>query len=494
MMHLLKARGIRSLRIGQGTQMEAGSEGTLQFEVNKRLAEMAARKASEEMNRADGGSLINANAGAAPVNNADVIDDILRECDVLCATCITVGVVMLSSLRFTHVLMDEATQATEVSSLIPLIRGCRKLVLIGDHKQLPPTLLSQRAQELGLGLSLFDRLVRTDGTDYSMLQRQYRMHPVIADFASKHFYNGLLTSAVTAGERPPPKGLDFKNPERPVAFVRVGGESEFLEVDSNGSKCNVREAQAIVGLVLQLLRAGEITKSQIAVISPYSAQTRTIKGMLIKAFAPQALDGLRIDTVDGFQGMEKEVVIVSTVRSNGRGTVGFLRDYRRTNVLLTRARRALVVYGNEHTLRKDETWRSWLEWYAEKVEGAGGGLEEATTTEQSPDKAPPKYSEDPEHPFWAVPKGDASAIEEEEGCSYVSQLDPASAANPKLTLCGYMVATGHCPFIHACNFAHSEEEVRATREGRPFVPQVRRLHALGLQRGFDINVLRHRCQ
>jgi regulator of nonsense transcripts 1 len=458
--------------------MEAGSEGTLQFEVNKRLAEMAARKASEEMNRADGSSLINAGIGEAPVNNAEIIDDILRECDVLCATCITVGVVMLSSLRFTHVLMDEATQATEVSSLIPIIRGCRKLVLIGDHKQLPPTLLSLRAQELGLGLSLFDRLVRTDGTDYSMLQRQYRMHPVIADFASKHFYNGLLTSAVTPSERPPPKGLEFKNPERPVAFVRVGSDSEFFEVDSNGSKCNVREAQAVVGLVLQLLRAGEIIKSQIAVISPYSAQTRTIKGMLIKAFAPQALEGLRIDTVDGFQGMEKEVVIVSTVRSNGRGTVGFLRDYRRTNVLLTRARRALVVYGNEHTLRKDETWRSWLEWYAEKVEGAGGGLEDV---EQKLDVAPPKYSEDPEHPFWAVPKADAS-IEEEEGCSYVSQLDPATASNPKLTLCGYMVATGHCPFLHVCNFAHSEDEVCAMREGRPFVPQVWHLRALDCTR------------
>ena len=109
---------------------------------------------------------------------------------------------------------------------------------------------------------------------------------------------------------------------------------------------------------------------------------------------------------------------MSTVRSNAKGTVGFLRDYRRTNVLLTRARRALVVFGNEKTLRNDVTWRAWLEWYKDKIVATGGGLD---VDEEALAETPPKFADEPEHPFWAVPEGCEAKAEEEEGISYADQ-------------------------------------------------------------------------
>jgi regulator of nonsense transcripts 1 len=284
---------------------------------------------------------------------------ILKNAQVVCCTCIGSGGDILDSMTFERVMVDEATQATEPAVLVPIARGCRQLVLVGDHCQLPPTVLSTRAEEEGLGVPLFSRMVAC-GVPPFMLDTQYRMHPGISMFPSDLFYGGKLKDGVSPPERRPLQGFPWPREEFPVAFIPI---IDSVEIDDGVSKANEAEALEVCHAVVQLLDGGQCTVSDIAVVTPYAAQVRLIRRQL-RNLLPQGPPFVEVSSTDGFQGREKEAVIFSAVRSNSYGAVGFVSDWRRINVSFTRARRALIVVGNPDTLRRGDpdTFGAWLQW------------------------------------------------------------------------------------------------------------------------------------
>ncbi len=293
-------------------------------------------------------------------------DDILDKADVICATCIGSGHIVLDGRRFPRVLIDEATQATEPATLVPIVRGCRQLVLVGDHKQLPPTVISTRAEEMGLKKSLFERLIEL-GVNSTMLLEQYRMHPCIAEFPSRQSYDGLLKNGVTSENRIAPTGIIWPDFDNPVAFLPVEG-GEIVSADGH-SKANPAEAGWVLRMVDSLLTGEDIFPDDIGVITPYNGQVRAIHDLMESSGGLEnngKWNGIEVRSVDGYQGREKEVIVFSAVRSNPEGNVGFLNDSRRLNVALTRAKRGLIVIGDPKTLRNQRDWDFWLTWAEEK--------------------------------------------------------------------------------------------------------------------------------
>ncbi|KAG2481971.1 hypothetical protein HYH03_019078 [Edaphochlamys debaryana] len=283
-------------------------------------------------------------------SRAAMMADILSGADVICSTCVGAGGDVLEDVSFGLVILDEGSQCCEPEALIPLTKGCRHAVLVGDHCQLPPVCQSQAAAAGGLGRSLFERLMAA-GVPATMLQVQYRMHPTLSAFPSARFYGGRLMDGVGPGQRPPPPvplpGAAEQGVGQPVMFVDVADGRE--EVAQGGSKSNRAEARVVVGLVRGLLRAG-LGPADIGVVTPYVAQVQLISNLLMPALPPGG-PPLEVSSVDGYQGREKEVMIFCTVRANPSGSIGFLEDWRRLNVAITRARRALLLVGNAATLR-----------------------------------------------------------------------------------------------------------------------------------------------
>eukprot|EP00928_Gymnodinium_smaydae_P029951 TRINITY_DN22406_c0_g1_i1.p1 TRINITY_DN22406_c0_g1~~TRINITY_DN22406_c0_g1_i1.p1 ORF type:complete len:989 (+),score=240.23 TRINITY_DN22406_c0_g1_i1:30-2969(+) len=290
--------------------------------------------------------------GRAGYENWGESQRLVREASVICATCSGAYGANLDSLAFGGALIDEAAQATEINTLLPLLRlkPTGTVALVGDHKQLPPTMFCRDIVSEGSTVPLFDRLVQR-GVEPIMLQVQYRMHPSIADFSSSQYYDGRLASGVEASDRPAPEGFPWPASSAPVAFVQVQGSGER----SHGTSYeNASEAKLVLQVVKALL-AGGLQPDDIGVITPYAAQVRLLKQRL-----PAKTE---CSSVDGFQGREKNVIVISTVRSNASGRVGFLSDARRLNVAVTRAKRGLIVCGDAGTLQRDSGgWARWLEW------------------------------------------------------------------------------------------------------------------------------------
>jgi len=209
----------------------------------------------------------------------------------------------------------------------------------------------------GMSLSMYSRLVEA-GVPFQFLDTQYRAHPNLMQFSAKCIYQGKLKNGIDGSKRPVPKGIPWPNPNNPAAFFECG-----IEEGLNGeSKDNPGEADMVLEMIENCLKAGELGWSDIGVVAPYKGQVRTLRSKLIKKF-PEAIKNkdLEIASVDNFQGREKELIIFSAVRCNKIGSVGFLCDWRRLNVMITRARRGLVVVGNAQTLACDRYWRLWME-------------------------------------------------------------------------------------------------------------------------------------
>jgi hypothetical protein len=288
----------------------------------------------------------------------------MRSAQVICATAIGSGSDMLDRFRFHTVLVDESTQATETAILVPIAQGCERLILVGDHCQLPPTVLSEEAEKRGLAVSLFSRFV-SQGVQPVLLDTQYRMHPVIAEFPSDSFYAGHLRTGIEYRSRLPPPGFAWPVQGAPVAFVPVNNAEE---VKDGTSYVNVKEVDKVAVILMQLIRTGGLENGvhDVGVITPYSAQVRLIRRTMKerKVLRDAGLADVEISSVDGFQGREKEVIIFSSVRANFDKNVGFLSDWRRMNVMMTRAKRGLIVVGNPSTLHSDRVWHHWLTWAA----------------------------------------------------------------------------------------------------------------------------------
>lgn len=258
-------------------------------------------------------------------------------------------------MKFRAVVLDEATQAVEPEALIPLVHGVKQLVLIGDHRQLGPVIMSKPAAKAGLNQSLFERLINL-GLRPIRLQVQYRMHPCLSEFPSNSFYDGTLQNGVTAGERQR-RHLDFPwpDPSVPMFFLGCTGVEEISS--SGTSYLNRTEAGQCERIVTRFLRGG-ILPSQIGVITPYDGQRAYIQQhmQLSGQLNKQLYLEVEVASVDAFQGREKDYIILSCVRSNDHQGIGFLSDARRMNVALTRARYGLVILGNPRVLGKHPLW------------------------------------------------------------------------------------------------------------------------------------------
>jgi len=217
------------------------------------------------------------------------------------------------------------------------------IVMAGDHWQLPPTVLSMEAARAGLNTSILEAAVNNI-TNVHLLDTQYRMQPAIAGFSSQYFYKGLLKTAA-----------HLLNTGSPVQFIDTAGSGYNETHGPDGSSLqNEGELQ----VVLKLLETENLDPLQTALISPYAGQVTAARELLPA--------GMRISTVDSFQGQEKETIIVSLVRSNDDGEIGFLKDYRRMNVAITRAQQQLFVIGDSATVGPDAFFNAFLE-YVEKA-------------------------------------------------------------------------------------------------------------------------------
>jgi len=299
---------------------------------------------------------------------------ILRHADVIVASLVGAGHdQLLASMReqrisFHTVVVDEATQAVEPACLIPLHQGAHRLVMVGDQCQLPPTVSSSEARKAGLGRSLFERLV-AGGLPSELLTVQFRMHPALCDFSSINFYNGCLASYPSPESRPQPPGFPWPS-EAPFAFVNVRHASIGDEecAPHSTSWRNLPEAVMVAQVVERFVAAG-VPASGIGVMTPYSAQVSVLNDMVMDRLAiswPLAAGRVECSSVDAFQGREKEVTIISTVRSNQMSSLGFLTDWRRLNVAVTRARSGMVIVGDEQTLKADRYWGRLLELFDRK--------------------------------------------------------------------------------------------------------------------------------
>ncbi|KAF8820058.1 AAA family protein [Cardiosporidium cionae] len=286
----------------------------------------------------------------------------VKRSNVIIATCIGSGHEIMEDEVFPRVIIDECSQSIEPSNLIPLGRNCSNLVLIGDHKQLPPTILSSEARLNG------------NITPIHLLDSQRRMHPSIADFSCSHFYDGKSIKSVATKILAKKKERKLKESQlyerirkRMNDVFKTLQVSANAEISQRNSKMNKQETLCVLSTLWACLNAGGVDALQIGILTPYDAQKSYLKK--VDSSISKCIE---VNSVDGFQGREKDLIIFSGVRSNFQGNVGFLKDGRRMNVMLTRAKRGLIVVGDGHTLWNEErNWRPWLQWIYDSEEFNG---------------------------------------------------------------------------------------------------------------------------
>ena len=278
-----------------------------------------------------------------------MIRNIIEESDVILATNSSAALESIARTKFDVAIIDEASQATIPSSLIPIAKAHR-FILAGDHKQLPPTIISKRAGELEN--TLFEALIRKYPHKSQLLNVQYRMNKLLMKFPNSEFYNNSLKSDSSVDKINISDIIDSKYEEEALLFINTSNIENNKENHLKDSKSiiNKLEAEIAVSVADDYLTAG-ISDEDIGIISPYADQVKLI----------QEKTSVEVKTVDGFQGREKEIIIISTVRSNDNGNIGFLSDLRRLNVAITRAKRKLIIIGNEDTLKSNPTYSRLIE-------------------------------------------------------------------------------------------------------------------------------------
>lgn len=274
---------------------------------------------------------------------------------------------VLEGEKYSTLFIDEAAQALEAACWIA-IRKAGRVVLAGDHCQLPPTVKSIMALKGGLGKTLMERIVENKPETVTLLKMQYRMNEQIMKFSSEWFYNGMVESAPMVSHR---GILDYDIPMMWIDTAECDGKEEF--VGENFGRINRAEAEITLQTLQQYLE--KIGKQRIleesidvGIISPYRAQVQLLRKELRKRefFRPYR-HLLTVNTVDGFQGQERDIILISLVRSNDGGDIGFLRDLRRMNVAITRARMKLIILGSSETMTSHPFYKKLYE-YVEGLE------------------------------------------------------------------------------------------------------------------------------
>ena len=283
-----------------------------------------------------------------------MIKDIVETSDVILATNSSAALESIARTKFDVAIIDEASQATIPSVLIPIAKAHR-FILAGDHKQLPPTIISDRAGELEK--TLFEELIKLYPFKSQLLNVQYRMNSLLMKFPNEEFYNNNLKSDSSVDEITINDILNSNKNEEAMLFIDTSKVIDNEENHLKDSKSIINEVEAEIAIKTanNYLNNG-IEEEDIGIISPYADQVKIIQNQT----------PVEVKTVDGFQGREKEIIIISTVRSNNNGNIGFLKDLRRLNVAITRAKRKLIIIGNKNTLMTNPTYERLIKFAEEK--------------------------------------------------------------------------------------------------------------------------------
>ena len=294
-----------------------------------------------------------------------IVKDLIDNAQVIACTLVGSANYLLKDKLFNTVIIDEAGQALEPAAWIPILKANR-VVLAGDHQQLPPTVKSPEAARKGLTITLFEKVIQRQKADV-LLNVQYRMNEKIMQFSNEKFYGGRLMADTSVRHQVLLNNVDDALVSEPVEFVDTAGTGFTEKVDRESSSTyNPEEADLLFRHLKMLsqqldLNSDEACLMQVAIISPYKAQVNLLKEKLEQFEFKDKLK-VTINTIDGFQGQEKDVVYISLVRSNEKGEIGFLQDTRRMNVALTRAKKKLVVIGDSSTLAGHKFYQDFMDY------------------------------------------------------------------------------------------------------------------------------------
>lgn len=370
----LTDRGVNVLRIGNPSRV---NDKMLSFTYERRFEShpdypqlWSLRKAIRELysqnrkgaNRESMHQKINALKDRATELEIRINETLFSEARVIACTLVSSANRLLTGKKFGTLFIDEAAQALEAACWIP-IRKADRVVLAGDHFQLPPTVKSPQALREGLGNTLMQAIANNQPDAVSLLKLQYRMNDEIMRFPSEWFYGGMLQSAPEVKYR---SILDFDTPITWVNTEEMDCNEEFIG-ESYG-RINKPEAELTISQLKEYITKigrerflGE--RIDVGVISPYKAQVQYLRQLIKKdAFFKPYRQLITVNTIDGFQGQERDVILISLVRANEKGEIGFLGDLRRMNVAITRARMKLIILGNAATLTRHSFYKKLYEY------------------------------------------------------------------------------------------------------------------------------------
>ena len=287
-------------------------------------------------------------------------EQIILSSDVITATLVGSNNRMMEGFRFDTLIVDEATQALEPANWIPITK-CKKLVLAGDPFQLSPTIKSFKAKKDGLGQTLIEKCI-LNKKNVHLLDIQYRMNKDIMEFSNQYFYDGKLSAHET--------NIDHKlfPEDQIIEYIDTAGTGFEETLDNETlSRFNKGEVDILLEHMYQLIEnVKDFNTHSIGIVSPYKEQTRLIKRTLEEDSKIKEFNNIDVDTIDSFQGQERDIIYIVLVRSNPKGEIGFLNDYRRMNVAMTRARKKLIVIGDSATIGNDDFYQSFLD-YVDKT-------------------------------------------------------------------------------------------------------------------------------
>lgn len=293
-----------------------------------------------------------------------IVGDLLNKAQVITATLVGANNYMVRQLKYKTVVIDEAGQALEPACWIPILKA-QKVILAGDHFQLPPTIRSAEAARKGLSTTLLEKCAAMHPSAVTLLEEQYRMHETIMGYSSAVFYDNRLKAHAAVAHHQLFEG------DAPLAFVDTAG-CGFDERSEGTSITNPEEASFLFKHLRQLVASLSVHYQpenfpSIAVISPYRQQVHLLQELLPHSTALQLYSNkISVNTIDSFQGQERDIVYISMARSNSEGKIGFLSDIRRMNVAMTRARKKLVVIGDSGTLSQLPFYEDFIAYAADR--------------------------------------------------------------------------------------------------------------------------------
>lgn len=365
-------RGINVLRIGNPTKV---NDKMLSFTYERRFEShpdypqlWAIRKAIRQLraNRKRGDNSFHQKMERLKEREIElelrIRNKLFGEARVIASTLVGSANRLLDGMKFGTLFIDEAAQALEAACWIPIRRATR-VILAGDHCQLPPTIKSIAAMKGGLDKTLMQRIVECKPEAVTLLKMQYRMNEDIMRFSSDWFYNGQVEAA------PMVKYRGILDLDKAIEWKDTSGNAYHEEfVGDNFGRINKEEAQlTLLSLAEYFVRIGRQRiideRIDVGIISPYRAQVQYLRHLIKKTdFYKPFRKIISVNTVDGFQGQERDIIVISMVRSNEEGQIGFLRDLRRMNVAITRARMKLIILGDSATLIRHPFYRRLKEY------------------------------------------------------------------------------------------------------------------------------------